>query len=334
MGRRNEFDPSALENLFPEVANGKKEEGNSVTDISLDDILPFHTGGSHPFEVTDDDDMRDLEEDMRENGQLEPIIVRKDVNLAGRYEAITGHRRMYVTRKLGLDKIKAIIVDYDDEQATRLMVVSNLQKRSVIRPSTKAKAYALYMEANKRQGERADLTSRPVGTKSRTDNQAAEEFQESARNIQRYIRLNELILPLLNMVDAKEMKFRVGVELSYLDKKDQKNLLGYMQETGYMPSLEEATEIKKHYKDGGTVDTVYLDQLTGRDSKATDAETGPKVPKEKKLKINERFVTEYLPEPMRRLNVERKRAYTQAALIMYNNYLAEHPEEQAEWEME
>jgi len=168
-----------------------------------------------------------------------------------------------------------------------------------------------------------------VGTKSRTDDQAAEEFQESARNIQRYIRLNELILPLLGMVDAKEIRFRVGVELSYLDTKDQKNLLEYMQETGYMPSLEEATEIKKHYKNGGTVDAVYLDQLTGRDRKVTDAETEPKV---KKLKINERFVTEYLPEPMRKLNVERKRAYTQAALIMYNNYLAEHPEEQKEWE--
>ncbi|NCF00650.1 ParB/RepB/Spo0J family partition protein [Emergencia sp. 1XD21-10] len=332
MGRRNEFDPSALESLFPEAAKDKKEEGSSVTDILLDDILPFHTGGSHPFEVVDDDDMHNLEDDIRENGQLEPIIVRKDVNLTGRYEAITGHRRMFVARKLGLDKIKATIVDYNDEQATRLMVVSNLQKRSVIKPSTKAKAYALYMEVNKRQGERADLTSCPLGTKLRTDDQAAEEFQESARNIQRYIRLNELILPLLGMVDAKEIKFRVGVELSYLDKKDQKNLLEYMQETGYMPSLEEATEIKKHYKNGGTVDAVYLDQLTGRDSKVTGAETELKAPKAKKLKINERFVTEYLPEPMRKLNVERKRAYTQAALIMYNNYLAEHPEEQKEWE--
>ena len=84
MGRRNEFDPSALESLFPEAAKDKKEESSSVTDILLDDILPFHTGGSHPFEVVDDDDMHNLEDDIRENGQLEPIIVRKDVNLTGR----------------------------------------------------------------------------------------------------------------------------------------------------------------------------------------------------------------------------------------------------------
>ena len=324
MAKRNDFDDTALKMLFGE----QEENDGALMDLSLDDILPFHTGG-HPFEVEEDADMLALEEDMRENGQLEPIIVRKDANLQGRFETIAGHRRAHVARKIGLEKVKALIVDYDDEQAVKLMVVSNLQKRSEIKPSVKAKAYAMYMEANKRQAGRPKKNSCQVGTNLRTDDQAAEEFKESARTIQRYIRLNQLILPLLNMVDRKEMKVGIGVELSYLDKEDQESLLGYIRD-GYMPTLDEAAAIKQSCtKDGGHVDDDLMGRLLGKGPEEAEA---PKVKKAKQPKLNERFVNEYLPEPMRKMSVEKKRAYTQAALIMYNNYLLEHPEEQAEWE--
>ena len=329
MAKRNDFDDTALTMLFGER---EAESDNGIAELNLEDILPFHTGGGHPFEVEEDTDMRALEEDLRENGQLEPIIVRKDVNLQGRYETIAGHRRAYVARKIGLEKIKALIVDYDDEQAIKLMVVSNLQKRTEIKPSVKAKAYAMYMEANKRRAGRPKNNSSPLETNLRTDEQAAEEFGESRANIQRYIRLNYLILPLLDMVDKKEMKFRVGVELSYLDKKDQEAMLNHIRD-GYMPTLDEASVIRQSCtKDGGHVADV-INKLQGK-LPAEAEEDVLKVKKAKLPKLNERFINEYLPEPMRKMNVEKKRAYTQAALIMYNNYLLEHPEEQAEWEVE
>lgn len=327
MAKRNEFDDTALTMLFGEQ---EAESDNGIAELRLEDILPFHTGGGHPFEVEEDADMRALEEDLRENGQLEPIIVRKDVNLQGRYETIAGHRRAYVARKVGLEKIKALIVDYDDEQAIKLMVVSNLQKRTEIKPSVKAKAYAMYMDANKRRAGRPKNNSSKVETNLRTDEQAAEEFGESRATIQRYVRLNYLILPLLDMVDAKEMKVGIGVELSYLDKKDQEAMLTHIRD-GYMPTLDEAAVIKQSCtKDGGHVDDV-INKLQG---KLPTEEDVPKVKKAKLPKLNERFINEYLPEPMRKADVEKKRAYTQAALIMYNNYLLEHPEEQAEWEVE
>lgn len=331
MARRNDFDDTALTMLFGEP---ETETDSGIAELNLDDILPFHTGGNHPFEIEEDADMRELEEDMRENGQLEPIIVRKDVNLQGRYETITGHRRTYVARKLGLTKIKATIVDYDDEQAVKLMVVSNLQKRSEIKPSVKAKAYKMYMKANKRQKGRPrkedEKNVSKLETNFRTDEQAAQEFKESRATIQRYLRLNKLVQPLLDMVDEKDMKVGIGVELSYLDKENQEMLLGYISD-GYMPTLEEATEIKRRCKDGGQVSDV-IGELQGKGpAEKVDA---PQLPKVKKPKLNERFINEYLPEPMRKMDIERKRAYTQAALIMYNNYLLEHPEEQAEWEEE
>ena len=323
MAKRNEFDETALTMLFGEP----EESDGGLMELSLEDILPFHTGGGHPFEIVEDADMLVLEEDMRENGQLEPIIVRRDANLQGRFEAIAGHRRTYVARKIGLEKIKALIVDYDDEQAIKLMVVSNLQKRSEIKPSVKAKAYKMYMEANKKQGQRTDATSCPVGTKLRTDESAAEEFGESARNIQRYIRLNDLTPELLAMVDKDELKFRTAVELSYLSESAQEAVT-YCLKAKVNLSLEQAKELKDYEKDGGTIDLAYLERWLGA------VEEAPKEKRQPKPKHNERFINEYLPLEIRKKSVEEKRAYTQAALVMYNNYLLEHPEEQAEWEEE
>lgn len=324
------FDAGPIEKLLGNTAYKAELEraDTGMREIQIEDLLPFHTGDGHPFEVTDDEDMKELEADIEENGILEPILVRPDANLAGRYELIAGHRRLHVARNLGFEKLKAIIMEYDDEMAIKLMVVSNLKKRSHIKPSVKAKAYKMYMDANKRQGRRVDLTSGQVDPKLRTDEKAAQEFNESASKIKRYIRLNELILPLLDMVDKEELKLGIGVELSYLKPETQEIIFNLMNYNDVMPSLEQATKLKQLEKDGEEFSESYLAAYFKKPAAETEKE-----PKVKKPKLNERFINEYLPEPIRKKSVEQKREYTQAALIMFNNYLLEHPDEKEKWEV-
>ena len=319
-----EFNSGYMERFFSMPAP-KEESDTGMREIELENLLAFHTGDGHPFEVEMDQDMQELMEDVRENGVLEPIIVRRDSSFAGRYEMITGHRRVYVLRELGVPTVKSLLVDYDDQAAIKLMVASNLKKRTHIKPSVKAKAYKMYMDANKRQGQRSDATSCPVGTKLRTDESAAEEFGESARNIQRYIRLNDLTQELLAMVDKDELKFRTAVELSYLSESAQEAVTSCLKAKVNL-SLEQAKELKEYEKDGGVIDLGYLKRWLGA------VEEAPKEKKQPKPKLNERFINEYLPVEIRKKSVEEKRAYTQAALIFYNNYLLDHPEEQKEWE--
>lgn len=319
-----EFNSGYMERFFSMPAP-KEESDTGMREIELENLLAFHTGDGHPFEVEMDQDMQELMEDVRENGVLEPIIVRRDSAFAGRYEMITGHRRVYVLRELGIPTVKSLLVDYDDQAAIKLMVASNLKKRTHIKPSVKAKAYKMYMDANKRQGQRSDVTSSPVETKLRTDEKAAEEFGESRANIQRYIRLNELTPALLSMVDKDELKFRTAVELSYLSESAQEAVTSCLKAKVSL-SLEQAKELKEYEKDGGVIDLGYLKRWLGA------VEEAPKEKKQPKPKLNERFINEYLPVEIRKKSVEEKRAYTQAALIFYNNYLLDHPEEQKEWE--
>ena len=300
----------------------KKEEAKEqgIVQMELANILPFHTGDGHPFEVEDDEDMAELEASIDENGILEPVILRPDVNLEGRYETIAGHRRVHAARKKGMFTVPAIIVDYDDDTAIKLMVASNLEKRKHIKPSAKAKAYKMYMDANKRQGKRSDLTSGQVGPKLRTDEKAAEEFSESARTIKRYIRLNSLIEPLLSMVDKDELKFNIGVELSYLSEGVQEEVCEYMHLTKRKLSLDQASQLKAKEKEGEEITTDVIKEMLKKP--------------EKKLQLNEKFVTGYLPEPMRKKSIEERRAYTQQALQHFNLWLKDHPEEQEKWGVE
>ncbi|NCE98195.1 ParB/RepB/Spo0J family partition protein [Emergencia sp. 1XD21-10] len=337
------FDASPIEKILGTATYREETETEKpdaiMRELKLEDLLPFHTGDGHPFEVEEDDDMRELMADVSVNGILEPILVRTDKNFFGRYEIIAGHRRVYVARKQALATIKAIVMEYDDEMAIKLMVATNLKKRTHIKPSVKAKAYKMYMDANKRQGQRGDLTSSPVETKLRTDEKAAQEFNESRATIQRYIRLNELIPELLLRVDSDQIKFRAGVELSYLDKEAQSLLAAFIREHDVVPSLAQAELLKENQKNGGTVDESYLCIIFGIDNQdpvLKDMIEGNKKEqarvKAAKPKLNERFINDYLPEPIRKQSVEQKREYTQAALVMFNNYLLGHPEEKAKWE--
>ena len=207
---------------------------------------------NHPFKVVDDEAMLRTTESIAQFGVLTPLIARPLEE--GGYEIISGHRRVHAAEAAGLTDVPVIVRDMTDDEAVVLMVDSNLQRENIL-PSERAFAYKMKMEAMKRQGERTDLqeggTSCQVGTKFRTDEIIAESLNESARNIQRYIRLTNLIPELLDMLDQKLISFNPAVELSYLTPDEQKNLLEAMDYTQAAPSLSQAQRLKKLSQEGG-----------------------------------------------------------------------------------
>lgn len=209
-----------------------------IEQVALDVIDPFP---NHPYQVRDDKEMTQLAESIKMQGVVSPAIARKKED--GRYELISGHRRKHACELAGLDAMPVIVCELSDEQAAVAMVDSNCQREKVL-PSEKAFAYKIKMEALKSQGKRSDLTSRPMVGKSDSADIVGADNGESGRQIQRYIRLNELIPPLLKMVDEGEMSFRSAVEISYLKKTDQKDLLSAMKREGCTPSLAQALKLK------------------------------------------------------------------------------------------
>ncbi len=222
----------------------RQDTGEHVIMVKLDKI---HSFKNHPFKVVDDEDMRKTADSIREYGVLVPAIVRPLGN--GEYEMISGHRRRYASKLAGKDEMPVIVREMDDDTATILMVDSNLQREHIL-PSERAKAYQMKMEAMKHQGERTDLTSRQVGTKLRADEQVAKDTGESARTVQRFVRLNHLIPELLEMVDEKKIAFNPAVELSYLKPQEQKEFYEAMDIMQTPPSLSQAQRLKKSSQEG------------------------------------------------------------------------------------
>ena len=197
--------------------------------------------------MLDDEAMQKIVESIEQFGVLTPAIARP--RATGGYELIAGHRRHHASQLAGKETMPVIIRDLDDDAAVILMVDSNLQRETLL-PSEKAFAYKMKLEAMKRQGARTDLTSCQVGTKLRADEQLAEKTVDSARTIQRYIRLTELIPELLDMVDNKKIAFNPAVELSYLTKDEQNNFLEAMEYAQATPSLSQAQRLKKFSQEG------------------------------------------------------------------------------------
>ena len=220
-----------------------------VQKIPIGELVPFK---NHPFKVVDDEAMLRTTESIAQFGVLTPLIARPLED--GGYEIISGHRRAHAAEAAGLTEVPVIVRDMDDDAATVLMVDSNLQRESIL-PSERAFAYKMKMDAMKRQGERTDLqaegTSCQVGTKLRTDEMIAEGLNESARNVQRYIRLTNLIPELLDMVDQKQISFNPAVELSYLTPEEQQHVIEAMDFTQAAPSLSQAQRLKKLSQEGG-----------------------------------------------------------------------------------
>ena len=224
-----------------------------IQQLSLSELVPFK---DHPFRVVDDDRMKETVESIREYGVLVPIIVRPMDD--GSYEIVSGHRRKRACEMAGVEEIPAIVRDLDDDEATIIMVDSNLQRENIL-PSERAKAYQMKKEAIRHQGERNDRTSSQIGTKlPRADEIIAQDAGTSRNQVQRFIRLNELSEPLRDKVDNGELGFTPAVELSFLKPQEQEWVERALDETQQTPSLSQAQRIKQESKEGTlTEDTVH-----------------------------------------------------------------------------
>ena len=223
-------------------------QNEAVQNIPLSELFPFK---NHPFRIVDDEAMQRTVESVSQFGVLSPAIARPRAD--GGYEIISGHRRLHASQLLGLETMPVIVRQMDDDTAVITMVDSNLQ-REIMLPSERAKAYKMKMDAMKRQGYRTDLTSGQVGRKlegKESRELIAEQTGESARQVQRYVNLTNLIPELMQMVDEKEIAFSPAVELSFLTPEEQTNLLDAMEYGQSTPSLSQAQRLKKLSQDGG-----------------------------------------------------------------------------------
>ncbi|MBS5681024.1 MAG: ParB/RepB/Spo0J family partition protein, partial [Clostridiales bacterium] len=234
----------SVDDIFQTEENRADAQRERVQEIPLDQLKPFR---NHPFKVRDDQRMLDTVDSIREYGVLVPAIARPDPE--GGYELISGHRRKRGCEMAGLQTMPVIIRDLDDDAAVLVMVDSNIQREELL-PSERAFAYKMKLEALKHQGARMDLTSCQVGTKLRADEKLAESVNESARTVQRFIRLTELISELLDMVDERKLTFNPAVEVSYLKRDEQRMLLEAMDAEQTTPSLSQAQRLKKFSQEG------------------------------------------------------------------------------------
>lgn len=221
------------------------------TEMSLSDLHPFE---GHPFKVLDDELMEQTVESIKQIGVVSPLIVRPDPE--GGFEILSGHRRLHAAQLAGLETVPVIVKEMDDDAAIIFMVDSNLQRENIL-PSERAFSYKMKLEAMKHQGQRGDLTSDQVGQKSWAVNQLADDANESKTQVQRFIRLTNLIPEILDMVDEKKIAFNPAVELSYLKPSEQKEFLEAMDYAQASPSMSQAQRLKKLSQEGGcTLDAM------------------------------------------------------------------------------
>ena len=233
-----------LDDIFSTEESRQEEQREQVQQIPVSELFPFK---NHPFKVLDDDSMTRTVESISQFGVLAPLIARPRPE--GGYEIISGHRRKHAAELANLDTVPVIVRNMEDDAATILMVDSNLQREHIL-PSERAFAYKMKLEAIKNQGARSDLTSSQIGTKLRADEKVAQDSGESRNQIQRFIRLTNLIPELLDMVDEKKIAFNPAVELSYLDESQQRDFLEAMNDTQNAPSLSQAQQLKKMAQQG------------------------------------------------------------------------------------
>ena len=242
--RNAEMRLPSLDDLFSNQQERDEARLKKIYEIPIEEIDSFP---DHPFKVKDDEDMMNLTESVKANGVLTPATVRKKED--GRYELLSGHRRLRASQLAGFNTLRCEVVEMGRDEATVFMVESNFQRTTIL-PSEKAFAYKMRLEAMKRQGQRTDLTSCPVGAKLRSDSELAETVSDSARQIQRYIRLTELIPELLDMVDEGKIALRPAVELSYIPKLQQGHLWELMDVYSCTPSHDQAIRMRRMSEEG------------------------------------------------------------------------------------
>lgn len=299
----------SLDELFSSQEERDDAKLKRIYEIPLDKFDPFT---DHPFKVRDDEDMINLVESIRTNGVLTPATVRRKED--GRYELLSGHRRYRACQLAGLDSLRCEVVDMNRDEATIFMVESNFQRTKIL-PSEKAFAYKMRLEAMNRQGKRNDLTSAPVGLKF--DNSATElssQVGDSRTQIQRFIRLTNLIPEILNMVDEGQIALRPAVELSYIPKPQQKQLVEIMEIEQCTPSHAQAIRMRRMTGEG---------KLTVEAIEAVMSEQKPNQ-KERIVLKGERFNRLFPPD----LPASKREDYVAAAM----EYYARHRQRQREQE--
>ena len=277
---------STLDDLFKTDEGRKSEE---IKIVKIEELKPFV---DQPFKVIEDESMTELAESIKQSGVLTPIVARPSTD--GGYEIIAGHRRVHACKLAGITEAPVVIKELDDDTAIIMLVDSNLQREHIL-PSEKARAYEMKLEAMKRQGARTDLTSAQFGQKLETKlskDILAEQVGESRNQIQRYIRLTNLIEPILDMVDNKEIALNAAVELSYLGSKAQSEVLDAMGSEAMAPSIEQAKKIRRFDDEGRLNPNVILSIMQEQK------------PEKIKITLNDDQIKKYFPKSYTKKQIE------------------------------
>ena len=284
----------------------KNRPGEKIKLASLDELLgvvneesameieinKIHAFKNHPFKVLDDEKMQDSIESVKLSGVLTPVLLRVDSH--DEYEMISGHRRLHAAKMAGLNTIPAIVRELSDDDAVIAMVDANIQREELL-PSEKAFAYRMKLEAMKRQGSRTDLTLSQNETKSRSDEVLSKQVGESRAQVQRYIRLTELIPELLDLVDSKKLKFTVAVDISYIDKEIQKWIYEYIKDTGFIKP-QQITALRNQLNEG-SVNQVGMLTIFNKCMMVK--------PASRSITFSEKKLTKYFPESYSADDMER-----------------------------
>ena len=241
-----------LDDLFSTDESRAEAQLEKVVTLNPADISDFP---NHPFKVKQDEAMAEMVDSVKQYGVLVPALVRPKAD--GGYEMVAGHRRKCAATLAGITEMPCIVRNLTDDEATIIMVDSNLQRETIL-PSEKAFAYKMKLEAMKRQGQRSDLTSTPLVSKSRSNEELGQKNGDSREQVRRFIRLTELIPSVLDMVDSGKIAFRPAVELSYLSKEQQQSLYDTMECEDCTPSLAQAIKMKEFSRDGKLAEEVIL----------------------------------------------------------------------------
>lgn len=241
-----------LDDLFSTDESRAEAQLEKVVTLNPADISDFP---NHPFKVKQDEAMAEMVDSVKQYGVLVPALVRPKAD--GGYEMVAGHRRKCAATLAGITEMPCIVRNLTDDEATIIMVDSNLQRETIL-PSEKAFAYKMKLEAMKRQGQRSDLTSSPLVSKSRSNEELGQKNGDSREQVRRFIRLTELIPSVLDMVDSGKIAFRPAVELSYLSKEQQQSLYDTMECEDCTPSLAQAIKMKEFSRDGKLTEEVIL----------------------------------------------------------------------------
>ncbi|MGN8785802.1 ParB/RepB/Spo0J family partition protein [Blautia sp. HCP3S3_D9] len=261
----------------------------SAMEIEIDKIKPF---SGHPFKVIDDEKMQDLIESISESGVLTPVLIRPDQNDG--YEMISGHRRMHAAQKAGLITIPAIVREMTDDEAVIAMVDANIQREELL-PSEKAFAYKMKLEAMKRQGSRTDLTLSQNETKLRSDEILSKQVGESRAQVQRYIRLTELIPDLLELIDKKRLNFTIAVDISYIPQDVQEWIYEYICDNGFIKPNQIAA-LRNYLGQGPVTQSLMISILNSHIPVKAPA---------RKVTLNEKKLTKYFPKNYTSEDVEK-----------------------------